>query len=55
MKKKIIFILVIIAALYMASSTDKELMLHDCIEYRGGSDADCERCYFEIYGEHLTK
>lgn len=55
MKKKILFILIIAAAMYLASSTDKELLMRDCIDWKGGSDQDCKECYLEIYGEPMKK
>lgn len=49
--RKIIIIALLCAGLYMASNTDKERLLVECVEGTEGTDADCERCYYEIYGE----
>jgi hypothetical protein len=52
MKKTILFIAVFIAALHLASSFDKEVLLIECVEQTDGTDTDCEECYYKIYGHH---
>jgi hypothetical protein len=54
MKKAIIFFAVFTAGLWLGSEIDKEILLHECIQQTDGSDADCEECYYKIYGAYPT-
>ena len=54
MNTKLTFIAVFIAALWLASSIDKDMLLHDCVTQTDGSDAACDSCYHLIYGEYPT-
>jgi len=48
----ILWVLLIVAGLYIGSSLDKEVLLHECVQECDGSDAECEECYFQVYGEY---
>jgi hypothetical protein len=48
--KKLILAAVIIAGIYAESDLNKEVLLHECIDYKGGSDKDCKECFYEVYG-----
>jgi len=52
MKRAIIFFVVFIAALHLASEFDKETLLIECVQQTDGSDSDCEECYVKVYGKH---
>ena len=51
MKQTILFFVVFIAALHLASEFDKEVLLIECVQETQGSDADCEECYVKVYGK----
>lgn len=51
MKKAVIFLVVFIASLFLASEFDKEVLLIECVQETQGSDADCEECYVKVYGK----
>jgi hypothetical protein len=48
--KKLILAAVIIAGIYAESDLNKEVLLQECIDYKGGSDKDCRECFYEVYG-----
>lgn len=52
MKRAILFFVVFIAALHLASEFDKETLLIECVQETDGSDMACEECYVKIYGKH---
>ena len=52
MKTKLIITAVFIAALWLASSIDKDMLLHDCVTQTDGSDMACDSCYHLIYGTY---
>ena len=54
MKTKLTLIAVFIAALWLASSIDKDMLLHDCVTQTDGSDMACDSCYHLIYGAYPT-
>jgi hypothetical protein len=54
MKTKLTLIAVFIAALWLASSIDNDMLLHDCVMQTDGSDTACDSCYQVIYGTYPT-
>ena len=50
MRKAIILLAVVTAALWLGSSLDKEVLLHECIQQTDGGDLACDSCYKVIYG-----
>jgi hypothetical protein len=52
MSKLILLAAILTAALWVGSSLDKEVLLHQCVQESEGTDADCEECYYKIYGHH---
>jgi hypothetical protein len=54
MKKAILFMAVVTAMLWLGSSLDKEVLLHECVQQTDGSDLACDSCYHVIYGEYPT-
>lgn len=52
MRKAILFMAVAAAMLWLGSSLDKEALLHDCVQQTEGTDADCEQCYYKVYGTY---
>jgi hypothetical protein len=52
MRKAILFMAVAAAMLWLGSSLDKEVLLHECVQQTEGTDADCEECYYKVYGHH---
>jgi len=52
MKKAIIFIAILTAGLWVGSSLDKEVLLYECVQQTEGTDADCEECFYKVYGHH---
>lgn len=49
--KKLLLAAIIVAGIYSESDLNKQVLLQECIDYKGGSDQDCEECYREIYGD----
>lgn len=54
MKKAITLLAVAAAMLWLGSSLDKEVLLHECAQQTDGSDLACDSCYYIIYGEYPT-
>jgi hypothetical protein len=54
MKKTFSIIAVFIAALWLASDVDKDMLLHECVQQTDGSDLECDSCYYIIYGAYPT-
>jgi hypothetical protein len=52
MSRSIFFVAILTAGLWVGSSLDKEVLLHDCVQQTEGTDADCEQCYVNVYGHH---
>jgi len=52
MKTKLTLIAVLIAALWLGSSIDNDMLLHDCVMQTDGSDTACDSCYHVIYGTY---
>jgi hypothetical protein len=48
--KKLLLAAAIICGIYAESDLNKEVLLHECIDYKGGSDSDCKECFYEVYG-----
>ena len=42
------------ALLWLGSSLDKEVLLHECVTQTDGSDLACDSCYYVIYGTYPT-
>ena len=49
--KKLILAAIILAGVYAENDLNKQVLLQECIDYKGGSDQDCEECYREVYGD----
>lgn len=49
--KKLILAAIVLAGVYAESDLNKQVLLQECIDYKGGSDQDCEECYREVYGD----
>jgi hypothetical protein len=49
--KKVILLAILCVGIWAASEFDKEILLQECIDNTEGTDADCEECYFKVYGE----
>lgn len=54
MRKAIILLAVAAAMLWLGSSLDKEVLLHECVQQTNGSDLECDSCYRVIYGQYPT-
>jgi hypothetical protein len=52
MRRAIILAAILTAGLWVGSSLDKEVLLHECVQQTEGTDADCEQCYVKVYGHH---
>jgi hypothetical protein len=52
MRKAFNITAVFIAALWLASSIDNDMLLHDCVTQTDGSDMACDSCYRVIYGTY---
>ncbi len=52
MRLSIIFVAILTAGLWVGSSLDKEVLLHECVQQSEGTDADCEQCYYKVYGTY---
>jgi hypothetical protein len=52
MTRPIFFLAIFTAALWVGSSLDKEVLLIECVQQTEGTDADCEECYYKVYGHH---
>lgn len=48
---KITALLALVVILKVASEIDKQVLLIECVDNTTGTDAECARCYEEIYGE----
>lgn len=47
--------MLIAASVLLASSIDQEVLLHECVEQTEGTDADCEECYYQVYGHYSNE
>jgi hypothetical protein len=54
MKRAMLFMAVVTAMLWLGSSLDKEVLLHECVQQTDGSDLECDSCYKAIYGTYPT-
>ena len=52
MSKLILLAAILTTGLWVGSSLDKEVLLHECVQESEGTDADCEECYVKVYGYH---
>lgn len=49
--KKLLLAAIIVAGIYAESDLNKQVLLQECIDYKGWSDQDCEECWREVYGD----
>jgi hypothetical protein len=54
MRLSIVFVAILTAGLWVGSSLDKEVLLHECVQQTDGSDLECDSCYYVIYGQYPT-